>query len=218
MIGAVDIRTRIDQEFFDYTTLLSCLEDYRKPRDRISALLASGDIVRVKKGLYIFGERYRRGPYSKELLANLIYGPSYISSDYALAYYGMIPERVSTITSVTTGKRRLFDTPVGTFTYSPLPASRYHCGMDRLEVKEGGTGFLMATREKALLDKVWLDRRFHASSIADGSEYLTEDLRIDEAELCALEADKLCHIAEHYTSAKISRVVKAIERLRRLRS
>ena len=213
MIGAADIRTRIDQEFFDYTTLLSCLEDYRKPRDRISALLASGDIIRVKKGLYVFGERYRRGPYAKETLANLIYGPSYISRDYALSYYGMIPERVSTITSVTTGKSRTFTTPVGTFTYSPLQASRYQCGMDRVELEEGGA-FLIATREKALLDKIWADRRFHADSLADCHTYLTEDLRIDESELCALAPTTLRKLAAHYTSAKISRVVRAIERLR----
>jgi hypothetical protein len=213
VIGTADLRTRIDQEFFDYTTLLSCLEDYCKPRDRISALLASGDIVRVKKGLYVFGERYRRGPYTKETLANLIYGPSYISGDYALAYYGMIPERVSTMTSVTTGKRRTFNTPLGTFTYSPLRASRYHCGMDRVEL-DSGAAFLIATREKALLDKAWLDRRFHAESLADCQVYLTEDLRINEGDLFALAPKTLGELATHYTSAKISRIVRAIERLR----
>ena len=43
-----------------------------------------GGIVRVKKGLYVFGLDYRRGAWSREVLANLIYGPSYVSLDYAL--------------------------------------------------------------------------------------------------------------------------------------
>jgi hypothetical protein len=36
------------------------------------------------QGIYVFGERYRRSPFSREVLANMIYGPSYISLDYAL--------------------------------------------------------------------------------------------------------------------------------------
>jgi len=72
-----------------------------RPRDKISDLLKKGTIIRVKKGLYVFGEDNRKKPYSKEILANLIYGPSYISLDYALQYHGLIPERVEAVTSVT---------------------------------------------------------------------------------------------------------------------
>ncbi|MBW1855256.1 MAG: hypothetical protein JRJ00_11360 [Deltaproteobacteria bacterium] len=95
------LRRKIPQEEFDYQTLLDCLEVYARPRDKISDLLKKGIIIRVKKGLYIFGEEYRKIPYSMEILANLIYGPSYISLDYALQYYGLIPERIEAVTSVT---------------------------------------------------------------------------------------------------------------------
>jgi len=88
------IRRQIPTEEFDYQALSDCLKDYARPRDRISDLIKSGVIVRVKKGLYIFGSDYSRGPYSRELLANLMYGPSYVSLDYALGYYALIPERV----------------------------------------------------------------------------------------------------------------------------
>ena len=94
------IRQQIDREVFDYQRLLQCLTTYAKPRDRVKRLLDAGDIVRVKKGLYVFGDAYRRAPVSRELLANLIYGPSYISLDYALAWHGLIPERVTTVTSL----------------------------------------------------------------------------------------------------------------------
>ena len=70
------LRKRINGEEFDYQTLIECLKEYSNPRAKITQLLRKGIIVRVKKGLYIFGEAYRRRPYSKELLANLIYeGP-----------------------------------------------------------------------------------------------------------------------------------------------
>ena len=83
----------------------------------------------MKKGLYIFGEEYRRKPYSREILANLIYGPSYISLDYALQHYGLIPERVEAITSVARGRSRKFSTPIGLFTYRMIPLNAFRIGM-----------------------------------------------------------------------------------------
>ena len=108
-----DIRRAIPTEVFSFQQLMDCLAGYAKPRDKIGALLRRGDIIRVRKGLYVFGPDYRRGPWSREVLANLIYGPSYISLDYALAYYALIPERVEEVTSVTLSRSRRFDTPLG---------------------------------------------------------------------------------------------------------
>ncbi|MBW1967626.1 MAG: hypothetical protein JRI48_09680 [Deltaproteobacteria bacterium] len=97
------IRKLAPFEEFDYQTLLCILSGYARPRDKITDLLRKGDIIRVKKGLYIFGEGHRKAPYSREVLANLMYGPSYVSLEYALQYYGLIPERVEALTSVTPG-------------------------------------------------------------------------------------------------------------------
>src|SRR5262245_29628514 len=93
------IRRNIKTEEFDYPALMQELSQYKKPRDAVTRFLHNGSIVRVKKGLYVFGENYRKGMICKESLANLIYGPSYISLEYALSYYGLIPERVEEITS-----------------------------------------------------------------------------------------------------------------------
>ena len=49
------IRKKISQEEFDYQTLLDCLKEYARPRDKISDLLKKRAIIRVKKGLYILG-------------------------------------------------------------------------------------------------------------------------------------------------------------------
>jgi hypothetical protein len=95
MAAIDDIRRAVYTDVLDYQQLMDYLKGYAKPRDKIRAMLKAGEIVRVKKGIiYVFGEDYRRGPWSREILANLIYGPSYISLDYALSYYGFIPERV----------------------------------------------------------------------------------------------------------------------------
>ena len=76
MSDVANIRDKVDHEVFDYQVLLDVLAAYRKPRDRIARLVADGEIVRVKKGLYVFAAPFRRNPIVREQLANLIYGPS----------------------------------------------------------------------------------------------------------------------------------------------
>src|ERR1700686_148867 len=151
------LQKSIPYEEFDYQTLLDAIHGYARPRMKISGMLAKGDIVRVKKGLYILGESLRRGAFCRELLANLIYGPSYVSLEYALHYHGLTPERVETVTSVTCGRARAFETPVGAFSYRMIPLEALRTGMDRVEL-DGGRSFLIAIPEKALADRIVSDR------------------------------------------------------------
>lgn len=89
-----ELRSRITSEKFDYQALLDGLREYDRPRDKITDLLRKGTIIRIKKGIYVSGERYRRLLFSRDVSANMIYEPSCTSLDYVLHYYGMIPERV----------------------------------------------------------------------------------------------------------------------------
>src|SRR5208337_4775007 len=84
----------------DYLAIMNALSGYKQPRDKLTKLLANGDLIRIKKGIYVLGEIWRNGPFSKEILANLIYGPSYVSLEYALSWHRLIPERVDMVTSV----------------------------------------------------------------------------------------------------------------------
>jgi|GEM_PF-49033 len=212
MITAMDIRDQVRLDVLDYQQLTACLKDYAKPRDRISALLAEGSLIRVRKGLYVFGERYRRAPVNRGVLANLIYGPSYVSLDYALSYHGLTPERVENLTSVTTGGNRRFSTPFGVFTYQPLPVHRYAPGVQWSG--DGDNHFLMASPEKALVDKVWTDKRFRPAGLKDYPGYLLEDLRIDEPSLATLNRDRLGEVCRAFTSRKIDMLVRSLERFK----
>src|SRR5262249_19556355 len=129
-----ELRHLINQEIIDYNLLKDALKNYAHPRRNISAWLKSGDLVRIKKGLYVFGDKAKREPYSLELLANLIYGPSAVSLEYALSYYGLIPERVPTVTSITNKRKKSFATPVGNFTYQYLSAEKFAIGIQLLEI------------------------------------------------------------------------------------
>lgn len=213
MITALDIREQVRADMLDYQQLVSCLHRYAKPRDRISGLLADGSLIRLRKGLYVFGERYRRAPLSREHLANLIYGPSYVSLDYALSRYGLVPERVENVTSVTTGENRRYRTPLGDFTYRTLRPGRYAPGIRW--AGEGAARYLMASPEKALVDKVWADKRFHATSLKDFDAYLFEDLRLDEEQVAALDQEQLAAICGAFASRKIDMLARCLARHRR---
>lgn len=206
------LQKSIPYEEFDYQTLLDAIHGYARPRMKISGMLSKGDIVRVKKGLYILGESLRRRPFCRELLANLIYGPSYVSLEYALHYHGLTPERVETVTSVTCGRSRTFETPVGAFSYRMITMEAFRTGMDRVELDDGRS-FLIAIPEKALADRIIADRGAGISTQKELHDYLLSSLRIDPAGLSQLNPDKLAEIAQHYRSRRVKLLADLVTRL-----
>jgi len=193
------IRNSIGREEFDYQALMSALSGYASPRDRVTALLNSGAVIRVKKGLYVFGKDYSRGPYSREVLANLIYGPSVISMEYALAYHGLIPERVELLTSVSLGRSRRFDTPVGVFTYRQT--RNLSIGVELRGPEK--SRFLIASPERALADSLKADRFSGLNSIRDIKEFLVDNKRISVQSLRSLDSDLLSTLADALGSRKV---------------
>lgn len=202
------IRHNIDQEIFTYTQLLDLLKEYKKPRDVISSLLKKGYIIRIRKGLYVFDAVWRKKKVSPEILANLIYGPSIISTDYALSIYNLIPEGVTTITSITTGRSRVYETPVGRYSYEHIDVKRFSFGA-KIQKTDAGNWFI-AQPLKALADKVWLDKRFNPTSPSSYSEYLFNDLRIDETILRGLPdaIDNLNELEKAYSARKVTWLIK----------
>jgi predicted transcriptional regulator of viral defense system len=208
----MNLRELIGREEFDYPALMAALSGYANPRDRVTALLRRGDILRVKKGLYVFGDQLRRRPYSLELLANLIYGPSFVSLDSALSFHGLIPERVAATTSVTGKRPKKFDTPVGLFIYRQVPREYFPLGMDRVE--EGDVAFLVAVPERALADKVRDDRGHPLRTRAEAARYLFEDLRLDREEFERMDPDFLDKLAAAARSRKIATCARLLRKLK----
>jgi hypothetical protein len=200
------LRQKIGREEFDYSALMAALSKYANPRSKAGRLMSRGVIVRVKKGLYVFGDAYRRRPVSRELLANLIYGPSYVSLDSALSYHGLIPERVTAMTSVTPKRPRRFETPLGCFVYRQVSPSAFPVGMQRVEMDD--VAFLIASPERALADKLRDDRGHPLRSHDDMSEYLLDDLRVEPEDLARLDTSVLDALAASEHSAKIALLVR----------
>lgn len=168
--------------------LMDVLKEYRRPHDKISELVGQEMLEQVKRGVFIPGRRASLAVPENFLLANHLYGPSYVSSDSALSYWGMIPERVYETISMTTNRGKSYRTPVGRFRYIRLPSPYFSFGMQRVELAENQVA-LIAGREKALCDKIITTRNLKLRSVKQTRDYLMEDLRISRETLRDLNTE-----------------------------
>ena len=102
--------------------LLEELREYGSPKSKLARMAERGECFPITRGLY---ETDRNAP--AYLLAGSIYGPSYISFEYALSRYGLIPEAVYAVTCATfeKKKKKKYETPFGTFTYRDVPSEAF---------------------------------------------------------------------------------------------
>jgi hypothetical protein len=157
--------------------LMDLLKDYRRPYDKINELVNQKVLVQVKRGVFIAGPQAPIPAPEKLLLANHLWGPSYVSSDSALSYWELIPERVYETLSMTANRAKIYKTPVGRFRYIRLPLPYYSLGIQRVELASKQMT-LIAGKEKSLCDKIITTPRLKLRSIKQTRGYLTEDLRI----------------------------------------
>lgn len=157
--------------------LMNLLQDYKRPYDKINELIKQELLVQVKRGVFIPGPQSSVAVPEKMLLANHLWGPSYVSSDSALSHWGLIPERVYETISMTTNLAKTYKTPVGRFRYIRLPLPYYSFGIQRVELASRQMT-LIASKEKALCDKIITTQRLKLRSVKQAREYLMEDIRI----------------------------------------
>ncbi|MBN1307369.1 MAG: hypothetical protein JXA18_05595 [Chitinispirillaceae bacterium] len=208
------IRRIVPNEEIDYVMLKSILSGYSNPRDKISRFLKAGSLIKVKKGLYVFGPDASLGPYNKEILANLIYGPSAISLEYALFYYGLIPERVETVTSITPSRNKKYSTPVGIFSYQYMHPAMYTTGLNRVMV-DSTHPVIMAMPEKALSDILAISaKKIETSDVESLLHYITVSLRIENNALKKLSVDRIREIASVYKIEKVILLHRLVVALR----
>ena len=186
--------------------LLEELSEYGSPKSKLSRMAKSGEYFPITKGIY---ETNRHT--SAYLLAGSIYGPSYISFEYALSFYGMIPEAVYTVTSATfeKKKKKKFETVFGTFTYRDIPSEAFPLGIRLLQ--EGEYFYRIAEVEKALCDQLYT-----VPPLPNTKElflHLTENLRIEESELKKLDTIKVSEYSAVYHSTNIKKLCSLLGRL-----
>ena len=187
------------------------LRDYQQPNDKIHHLLKRGVLEQVKKGLYIAGSAITEVKPDSFLIANHLLGPSYVSLESALSFHGLIPERVYTITSVTTKASRVYATPLGTFTYTRLPLPYYSYGISSVEIGPQQRT-LIAQPEKALLDKIVTTAGVEFRSKSSVFSYLEDDLRLDIDRLRQFDLHRLAEwIRDAPKKQSLQRLLETIQ-------
>jgi len=158
-----------------------------------------GYLHRLRAGVYVLDEKYRKAPVSPLFVAGYLISPSYVSLEYALSHHGFIPERARTYTCVTTRHGRRFENVLGTFDYRHVKPALF---FGYQPVEAGGQEALIADPEKALLDLFYLNGGRLEATAAQ-----VEALRLQN--LDQLDLDRLAEYAAPFTrkARKLARFV-----------
>ena len=173
---------------FSRHLILKLLRNYKRPNDKISELLKSGELISLRRGLYISGSKTNLSLPEPFLIANHLRGPSYVSLEAALSYWGFIPERTYEVSSVTLKTSKKYKTAVGRFNYQQLPTPYYSFGIKSIQLTPKQTA-LIASPEKAVCDKIVLTSGINLRSVKQTQQFLLDDLRMDEELLKTLDLE-----------------------------
>ena len=189
-----------DEPVFETGLLLAGDVNPADVRRQLSRWVVSGRLLQLRRGLYALAPPYQKTVPHPFLVANRVVRGSYVSLQSALAYHGLIPEGVPTVTSVAPSRPIVYETPLGRYEYHHLKSSLRQ-GYRLTRVSAGQEAFL-AVAEKALLDLI------HLTPDGDAPMYLQE-LRLQN--LDCLQPEILLGYA---VSPKSRRAVKTLLRLR----
>lgn len=184
-------------------------QKYKSPKNRLMLLEKNGVYHKVVKGLY-----ETEHSVAPVLLASAVYGPSYISFESALSFWGLIPEKVVAVTSATFNKNRTkrFDTDFGLFLYRDVPKEAFPYEVYVME--EDSRNFLIAGKEKSLCDILYREEPLHSEKRL--RDYIFENLRIDETEFETLDFSLLVELCELYKSTNLKLLQTFVQKERGL--
>jgi hypothetical protein len=178
--------------------------------DRLKGLvkraIAKKELIHVRRGLYCLGVKFQKQGINPFTLAQLIYGPSYISLETALSYHGWIPEAVYAVTSVSSKVSKEFSTDIGLFSYIRIPQKELYAGVQRVDDGHGGF-FFMASPIKALADYVYV----HKQNWKDIHPVI-ESLRIEREDLQKTTAAEMDELLENYNSKRIKQFIEGLKK------
>ena len=170
--------------------LLGLLRGYSRPYDKIMEMVNQGILVQLRRGLYMTSPLVSKITPEPFLIANHLYGPSYISLDSALFHWGLIPERVFEISCVTPKISKKIIVQNAVYSYTHLPIAYYPLGIQSISLTKTQT-VLIASPEKALCDKVITTAGINLRSKQQAMAFLVEDLRIDKDQLRELNTTEM---------------------------
>ncbi len=171
-----------------------------KPQDvrrQVRYWVEKGYLLSLKKGIYILSDNYRKINPSMRFLANFFVSPSYLSLEYALGYYDLIPEKVTVYTSITTKKTTTYKNCLGAFEYRSVKKEIF---FGFTKAADNGQEFFIAQPEKAILDFFYFRKEL------TGKKDEFESLRFQN--LDTLDTAKLEEFSKKFTR-KVNKIAEA---------
>lgn len=165
---------------------------------QIAFWIKKGYLKSIRKGLYLLINA--QTDINLLALASKIYTPSYLSLEFALNYYGIIPDIPGTYTSVTSRKTMVYKNEFGNFTYQKIKSDLF---FGYIIQKDKNVTFQIATPEKAILDYLYLNKN---KLIAE--ENFWRELRIDEE--FKFDLKKIQEYKKLFNSKKVSNLVDSL--------
>ncbi len=193
-----------EEPVFETGLLLAGDVDPRDVRRQLSRWTKAGRLYQLRRGVYALAPPFQKIRPHPFLIANRMVRGSYVSCQSALAHYGLIPEYVPVVVSVTTARPARWETPLGRFEFRHVQTKLLR-GYRQIDLGGGQKAFV-ATPEKALFDLIYL----HPG--ADSPNYLRE-LRLQNLE--HLNPDELSHLADLAGIPKLKRAVQSVAELAR---
>jgi hypothetical protein len=145
-----------DQPLF-HSSMLRIFDDVPAHIEvQLSRWSRSGKLCRIRRSWYLIEEPYRARDVSEAVIANSVVQPSYLSLDWALGFYGLIPEAIFNPTSITTARGIEFEAEGRRYFYHHVQPI-FFTGYEKVE--GSGDVFIIAAPEKALLDKIYITMR-----------------------------------------------------------
>ncbi|WP_295427156.1 hypothetical protein [Prevotella sp.] len=169
------------------SVIASLYPDVKTKFAKVAQLERAGEIIRLRRNLFVVNPEETGMPLSSGLIANHLLAPSYVSMQTALRYYGLIPEAVYTIQSMTFKAAKEFNTPVGNYCYYHISRETYPIGIT--QIKDGNSVYIMATPEKALCDLIANQPGINLRYKKEALEFLEENLRFDMDRFCQLNPE-----------------------------
>ncbi len=191
-----------EEPAFETSLLLAGKVDPADVRRQLSRWTKAKRLYQLRRGLYTLAPPFQKVKPHPFVIANLMVRGSYVSCQSALAHFGLIPEYVPVITSVTAGRPARWETPLGNYEFRHLKVDLLR-GYRLIDLGEGQKAFV-AIPEKALLDLI------HLHPGADSPEYLRE-LRLQNLE--RLNLDELRRLAVLIDKPKLQRAAKFVAEL-----
>ncbi len=156
-------------------------------------------LIRLKNGLYVIS--IRKENLKNEFIAYNLYQPSYVSLEWVLAKYGLIPEIIYNCTSITNKTTRTFKNAFGAFIFRHLKKELFFGYKEEIDNNQT---YLIAEPEKALLDYLYLN----SSKINNQDD--VDGLRFNHSSLKELDYKKIKRYSRKFNSKKLEKILNLI--------